>query len=121
MFSDCEMAAGDMTARSTPKSASPPPPAGENSALIVVEWHGELSETLQRRYGRGFSVANLKQLRLFFQAYANRSPEICHKACDKLGAAFLCADLGITPKVRADHAVYLVHWLEVLKAVNRID
>ncbi len=57
----------------------------------------------------------------FFQASANRSPEICHKACDKLGAAFLCADLGITPEVRADHAVYLARWVEVLKTVNRTE
>lgn len=129
--------------RKTGESASPPPPhAGESSALIVVERHGELmdrvvtildqarsnvvravnsnmviaywltgreivqalqggeeragygrrllaelSEALQRRYGRGFSVTNLKYFRLFFQAYANRSPEIRHKACDELGEA----------------------------------
>jgi hypothetical protein len=48
-------------------------------------------------------------------------PEICHKACDKLGAAFLCADLGITPEVRADHAVYLALWVEVRKAVDRTE
>ena len=43
----------------------------------------ELSEPLQRRYGRGFSVTNLKYFRLFFQAYTKRSPEIRHKACDE--------------------------------------
>jgi antirestriction protein ArdC len=32
------------------------------------------------------------------------------------GAAFLCAQLGITPDVREDHASYLEHWLKVLKA-----
>jgi antirestriction protein ArdC len=37
----------------------------------------------------------------------------------ELGAAFLCADLGITPEVRPDHAEYLAHWLKVLKADNR--
>jgi antirestriction protein ArdC len=37
----------------------------------------------------------------------------------ELGAAFLCADLGITPEVREDHAAYLAHWLQVLKADNR--
>lgn len=37
----------------------------------------------------------------------------------ELGAAFLCADLGITPEVRADHADYIGHWLEVLKSDNR--
>ena len=34
----------------------------------------------------------------------------------ELGAAFLCAELGITPAPRADHAQYLAHWLQVLKA-----
>lgn len=34
----------------------------------------------------------------------------------ELGAAFLCADLGITPEPRADHASYIKSWLEVLKS-----
>ena len=37
----------------------------------------------------------------------------------ELGAAFMCADLGITPVVRDDHAAYLQHWLSVLKADKR--
>jgi antirestriction protein ArdC len=31
----------------------------------------------------------------------------------ELGAAFLCADLAITPTPRADHASYIASWLEV--------
>jgi len=37
----------------------------------------------------------------------------------ELGAAFLCADLGITPEIREDHAAYLGHWLEVLREDKR--
>lgn len=37
----------------------------------------------------------------------------------ELGAAFLCADLGITPEPREDHAAYLAHWLKVLKQDKR--
>ena len=37
----------------------------------------------------------------------------------ELGAAFLCADLGITPEPREDHAAYLGHWLEVLREDKR--
>lgn len=37
----------------------------------------------------------------------------------EMGAAFLCADLGITPETREDHAAYLAHWLQVLKTDNR--
>ncbi|XVJ51454.1 MAG: DUF1738 domain-containing protein [Vampirovibrio sp.] len=33
----------------------------------------------------------------------------------EMGAAFLCADLGITPDIREDHAAYLQSWLTVLK------
>ncbi len=33
----------------------------------------------------------------------------------ELSAAFLCADLGVTPHLREDHAQYLAHWLEVMK------
>ena len=37
----------------------------------------------------------------------------------ELGAAFLCADLGITPEIRDDHAAYLAHWLKVLTEDKR--
>jgi len=37
----------------------------------------------------------------------------------ELGSAFLCAALGITPEPREDHAAYLDHWLQVLKADKR--
>ena len=39
--------------------------------------------------------------------------------CAELGAAFLCADLDITPEIRDDHAAYLGHWLTVLKSDKR--
>lgn len=37
----------------------------------------------------------------------------------ELGAAFLCADLQITPAVRKDHAAYIGNWLKVLKNDKR--
>lgn len=37
----------------------------------------------------------------------------------ELGAAFLCADLGITPEIRYDHAAYMASWLKVLKNDKR--
>jgi antirestriction protein ArdC len=37
----------------------------------------------------------------------------------ELGAAFLCADIGISAEPRDDHASYLAIWLEVLKNDNR--
>ncbi|MCA9078637.1 MAG: DUF1738 domain-containing protein [Planctomycetaceae bacterium] len=37
----------------------------------------------------------------------------------ELGAAFLCADLGVTPEVREDHASYIDSWLQVLQQDKR--
>ena len=36
------------------------------------------------------------------------------KLVAEIGAAFLCAELGITPETREDHAVYIESWLTVL-------
>lgn len=38
----------------------------------------------------------------------------------ELGAAFLSADLGITPEVRPDHAAYIASWLKALKDDKRL-
>jgi antirestriction protein ArdC len=37
----------------------------------------------------------------------------------ELGAAFLCADIGISSTPRADHAAYVASWLKCLKADSR--
>ena len=37
----------------------------------------------------------------------------------EIGAAFLCAVLGITPEAREDHAAYIQSWLTVLKKDSR--
>jgi antirestriction protein ArdC len=37
----------------------------------------------------------------------------------ELGAAFLCADLDLSPQPREEHASYLSHWLSVMKADKR--
>ena len=39
--------------------------------------------------------------------------------CAELGSAFLCADLGIAPEVRPDHAADIAGWLTVLKGDKR--
>ena len=45
----------------------------------------ELSARLSQRYGRGFSVTNLRYFRLFYQIYSERLPEIRHMTCDESG------------------------------------
>lgn len=37
----------------------------------------------------------------------------------EVGAAFLCADLGLSNKPRPDHAAYAATWLKVLKNDDR--
>ena len=37
----------------------------------------------------------------------------------ELGSAFLCADLGLAPAIRDDHAPYIASWLKVLKNDKR--
>ena len=37
----------------------------------------------------------------------------------ELGAAFLCAELAISPHPRPDHEGYIAHWMEVMKADKR--
>ncbi len=37
----------------------------------------------------------------------------------ELGAAFLCADLGLASEPRPDHAAYVASWLKVLRDDKR--
>jgi antirestriction protein ArdC len=36
----------------------------------------------------------------------------------ELGAAFLCADLALTPDVREDHATYIASWIDKWRAAH---
>jgi len=38
----------------------------------------------------------------------------------EIGAAFLCADLKLTPEVREDHAAYIASWLKALKDDKKV-
>lgn len=68
----------------------------------LVHWTG-IERRCDRQFGKRFGD----------DAYA------VEELVAELGAAFLCADLGITPEPRPDHAAYIEHWLKVLKADNR--
>ena len=39
----------------------------------------------------------------------------------EIGAAFLCADLGITPETREDHAAYIQSWLELWRGEHKAE
>ena len=56
---------------------------GEERAEYGAQVLSELSRALTGRYGRGFSVTNLKYFRLFYQAYSERQPQIRHEPRDE--------------------------------------
>jgi antirestriction protein ArdC len=68
----------------------------------LTHWTGA-SSRLDRTFGQRFGDA----------AYA------AEELVAELGSAFMCAELGITPAPRADHAQYLAHWLKLLKSDKR--
>ena len=68
----------------------------------LTHWTGH-KDRMAREFGKRFGD----------QAYA------FEELVAELGAAFLCAELGVTPETREDHAAYLGHWLAVLKSDKR--
>lgn len=64
----------------------------------LIHWSGA-KHRLDREMGKRFGD----------RAYA------AEELVAEVGAAFLCAELGITQELRADHAQYLANWLELLK------
>jgi antirestriction protein ArdC len=68
----------------------------------IIHWTGHKSR-LKREFGKTFGD----------RIYATE------ELVAELGAAFLCAMLGITPEIREDHAAYIGNWLAILKEDNR--
>ncbi len=68
----------------------------------LIHWTGHPAR-LQREFGQRFGD----------DAYA------VEELVAELGAAFLCADLGIAAEPREDHAAYIANWLSVLKSDRR--
>ncbi len=68
----------------------------------LTHWSGA-KQRLDRDMGKRFGD----------QAYA------AEELVAEIGAAFLCAELGITQETRADHARYLAQWLKLLKGDSR--
>ena len=68
----------------------------------TTHWAGA-SHRLNRQFGKRFGDS----------AYC------FEEACAEIGAAFLCARLGIAIEPHPDHARYIDHWLKVMKAEPR--
>lgn len=54
---------------------------GEERAKYGKQLIEKLSEKLTQKYGRGFSITNLRYFRTFYSVYSDRVPEIRHIAC----------------------------------------
>lgn len=84
----------------------PPPPAFRD----MESYYGTALHELTHWTGHAARCAReLNGHRFGSEAYA------FEELVAELGSAFLCAELGITPEVRDDHAAYLATWLTVLK------
>ena len=68
----------------------------------LVHWTGH-PKRLAREFGKAFGD----------DAYARE------ELTAELGSAFLCADLGLRPDVREDHAPYIGHWVDILRETPR--
>lgn len=68
----------------------------------LTHWTGHASR-LARQFGKRFAD----------KAYA------FEELVAELGSAFVAADLGLSQEPREDHAAYLSHWLDILKADKR--
>ena len=68
----------------------------------AIHWSGS-EKRLNREFGKRFGDAQ----------YA------AEELVAEIGSAFICAELGITQDVRADHAQYLAQWLKLLKDDSR--
>jgi antirestriction protein ArdC len=68
----------------------------------LVHWSGA-KHRLDRGFGDGFT----------------KESRAAEELVAEIGAAFLCADLGVTNEARPDHAAYVANWLTLLKNDSR--
>lgn len=102
---------------------------GEERAEYGQRLLADLSAQLTQRYGRGFSVTNLRYFRLFYQAYADRQPEIRHTQCDESSAltetevlADLSAALDTSGKLKGfSPALSWSHYRALCKVEHRAE
>lgn len=86
---------------------------GSDTSSPAEAYYGTLLHELTHWTGHGTRCARDFSGRFGDSAYA------AEELVAELGAAFLCADLGIASDPRADHAAYLASWLKVLRQDKR--
>lgn len=98
----CYSPGPDIVQMPAPEAFRDPPSYYATLIHELTHWTGHKTR-LAREYGKRFAD----------RAYA------FEELIAELGAAFLSADLDLAPEPREDHAAYLAHWLDVLKADKR--
>lgn len=83
---------------------------GTDTLSPTEGWYGTLLHELTHWSGAAHRLDRQLSARFGDNAYA------MEELIAELGAAFLCAELGIAATPRPDHAAYLAGWLKVLKA-----
>lgn len=83
---------------------------GSKLSSRTEDYYSVLGHELTHWSGADKRLNRLMKARFGDAAYA------MEELVAELGAAFLCADLGITHTPRADHAAYIANWLQVLKS-----
>ena len=83
---------------------------GSATSSPTEAWYGTLMHELTHWSGAKHRLARDLSGRFGTDAYA------MEELIAELGAAFLCADLGLAPTPRPDHAAYIACWLKVLRA-----
>ena len=79
----------------------------------ALGYYGTLAHELTHWTGHASRLA-----RSFGKRFADRAYAF-EELVAELGSAFVAADLGLTQEPREDHAAYLAHWLDILKADKR--
>lgn len=83
---------------------------GSKLSTRTEDYYSVLAHELTHWSGADKRLNRMLKGRFGDQAYA------MEELVAELGAAFLCADLGISHTPRPDHAAYIANWLQVLKS-----
>ena len=86
---------------------------GSRTSTPAMAFYATLCHELVHWSGAGQRLDRNLRGRFGDQAYA------MEELVAELGSAFLCADLGLTPEPREDHACYIKNWLAVMKNDKR--
>jgi len=86
---------------------------GSATSSATESWYSVLLHELTHWTGHAKRLERIKPIGTKKADYARE------ELVAEIGAAFLCAELGVTLEPRADHAAYIDHWLEILREDKR--